>query len=901
VAASRWRWRGFAVGGSFWLIAGLLCVGGGVASASAKPEAGPPGGPRLSVSELYSVALPTGSWVPVEVTVSNPSASDLKADLVVTSPTAQLVSPGVQTCYSVKTFPGGHSFICSVAGGLSGISSGFSSNPVASLVTYRVPVDLAPGTTKHESVEVLLAGPAANAVNVEAQAASGATLAHASARLSVDAGAGQPAVLVLTDNPAATSSLPLPEPDGKQPQVQLLAPTQLPPSSAALAAFSAIFIDEADTTMLSPAQGAALAAYVGAGGTLAVAGGSAWRGDVAGLPPGLLPAAASGGTAAERLTTLSELFGVEPPAGKAVAQRLRPMRGAAVLLQDGATPLLVEAQKGSGQVLASALDPATAPLPGWRGDAYLTSWLLAASYQRGYYPPALGVATTPLASVALGGQAGATLLEAPLVGAALGSFVEQMPGAALPSAGFLGLLLLGYVAVVGPTSFFVLARLRKRELAWAVVPSVAVLAALAAYLTGAGMGVRPSVAEVQVADLPPGSHLAQVSSLGAVYLPRGGTDLVWLSGPAGVSDLGADAGATLAVSPGRAPGTSELHFSGANDTLGGWAASEDLDVRGTVRAAVGLYGSTFRGQVANELGTPLRDVYVASPSGALRKLPDLPAGSATRFSLEGSSGGPGGAAISTVVPGPALGTVANAIAAARLIARPGTEQAREEAAAAGLSELAQSYAAEAGTPVLVALAGRQFMPADSAGSVAPEKLSQVVLVPLPGAAGSPGANAKPAALAGEVMASRGILGESAPGNGSPASFVLAKGGSLYYQFLLHGSASKRLQLGFGSDDASDSALGGNQGNGLGVSPNGLATSGTKVASPRDIAVFAFDYLSGKWEPMAVSRRGGGIFAIAASLGPLTSSGALEVRLSARVGGLEVSGAVPTASLLPRGS
>ena len=60
------------------------------------------------------------------------------------------------------------------------------------------------------------------------------------------------------------------------------------------------------------------------------------------------------------------------------------------------------------------------------------------------------------------------------------------------------------------------------------------------------------VNEVRVTQLVPGSHLAQLISLGAVYLPRGGSEAVDLSGqfsspPALIGDLGADAGAQLAV------------------------------------------------------------------------------------------------------------------------------------------------------------------------------------------------------------------------------------------------------------------------------------------------------------------------------------------------------------------
>ncbi len=127
-----------------------------------------------------------------------------------------------------------------------------------------------------------------------------------------------------------------------------------------------------------------------------------------------------------------------------------------------------------------------------------------------------------------------------------------MPGASPPNAYVFGVLLIGYVLIAGPLCFWALTRLRRRELAWAAVPCLAVAGGLVLYVTGAGVERRAMVNEVRVTQLVPGSHLAQLISLGAVYLPRGGSEDVDLSGqfsspPALIGDLGADAGAQLAV------------------------------------------------------------------------------------------------------------------------------------------------------------------------------------------------------------------------------------------------------------------------------------------------------------------------------------------------------------------
>jgi hypothetical protein len=841
------------------------------------------------------------------ISVTNRTGTDLRGRLLVKVP----VTPeGSGWCLATI----GGSVICPgttfVSGSYSWFSS-YSSRPATPVVTYRSPLDLAAGTTKLLATDVLT-GPE-TPVQAEVLGSSGDVLAKAGDRLSIENGTVQPAVAVVTGDPTALSSLSLPMPDGSQPQVQLLSPADVPTSSAALGAFSAVIVDQADTSVLSPSQARAVQGYVEAGGTLAVAGGLGWKAAVAGLPAGLLPARAAG-TVPMALPRLARLLGEPPPGGPADVDRLEPSSGAVTVLSEGTSPLAVEASRGGGHVVVCAVDPAAAPLATWPGATALVGRLLAPAYQGNYYGsrPAAAPAAWPAAGPTAPTGTLSALTGPALAASALGQYLQQMPGTSYPSPALLGLLLLGYVAVAGPACFIVLGRLRRRELVWLVLPCIAATTGLAAYWTGTGMDRSPLADQVQVAQMAPGSNLAHVSSLGAVYLPRGGSSGVALAGSGPVADLGADARGNLTVGPGTAPGTSQLTISGPNNSLGGWAASEDVPLDGTVEASVREVGGTLSGRVTNRLGVALTGVYVVPANGAQpESIGALPAGGSARFHLSTSPSKTGVVALPAALP----------LSASH---RTGLSASRYQAAVEGMYEMASEYSNAGATgPVLIGLASKPFLPRGTGASVVTARSTEAVVVTLspPGAAGAGSPTVQP-----ELVGSHGATG----GNGArPVSLTLTKGGSFDYQFLVPtshgpgghvaGSRWGKLQLDLGSpsgspaspvqgtgfsvvyNNSSSGAVSISSGYNPGSGPvSGLgATSqggGTSSVHLDDFAVAAFDYETSTWETLEASVTSGHLTATiarpAAFLGP---GGAVEVRLSALASRLEVFGSVPVLS------
>jgi len=855
----------------------------------ARQEALSHSGISLSIADAYGISVPAGSWAPVDVSVTNNTASVVVGELALKAPVAQLVQPGTQVCYS-STYG---ATVCSVAVGsgpwyaYAPLTEGYAAAPSTSVVTYRSQLAIAPGVTKDFVIDVLAAQPAGT-VEAQVLATGGRQLAVARTRAPAASVTASPALLVVTDDPTSASALSLPMPDGGQPQVQLLPPAGLPASSSVLDAFAAVVVDDADTSTLSQEQGQALRGYVQAGGTLLVAGGAGWSAEIAGLPRSLLPATVVG-TGALALGGLAHLLGSPPPSGQVPVDYLAQRAGAAAVLTEGHVPLAFKAAVGNGCAEFLAVDPARAPLALWPGQGALLGRLLAPAFQYEYYnqgasiaPGGRVISTIPVTAGLVGQRTELSSLMTPAMAAsALGPYLEQMPGASLPPSWLLGLLLLAYVLIAGPSCYIALRRWRRREATWAVLPVFAIVAGLVAYATGAGMDRGALSDQLQVAVMSSGSHLAEVSSLGAVYLPQGGSSAVWLAGSGPVTDLGAAAGGHLTVAPGGQLTGAALSIAGPGDSLGGWASSDDVDLRGTLGGAVWDSGGSVVGTVTNHLGVALKDAFVVEAYVESSNIGTIPAGGSANFKMPVPSRQPGASWVVPFVGSPFLPSSTHGFAAAR-----------QQAALQGLSELAAEYSGASNGPVLVALAAKPFVASERSGSRS--AAVDAIVLPLQPEERS---QWKISDMAPELVGSRGVTA----GAGSLyGSLVLGKGGSLDYEFILPGADWHRLRLNFGSADGS-TTLGSGSTPGLGVSTGALGSVNGAVVGvdADDFSVSAFNFANAAWERLPVSLGGGDITANLANAARLVGpGGAVEVQLRSAVANLEVIGQVPALSAAP---
>ncbi|MGH9105872.1 MAG: hypothetical protein ACRDZX_08560 [Acidimicrobiales bacterium] len=654
-------------------------------------------------------------------------------------------------------------------------------------------------------------------------------------------------------------------------------------------------VDQANTSGLDAAQAQALEGYVEAGGTLVVAAGLDWQAVTAGLPTSLLPVKVTG-TGSTRLTHLASLLGASPLGVPVDFDRVRLADGGVVLVTEGRAPLVVELSRGNGRVLFCAVDPAAAPLSTWAGDQVLLSRLVAPAYQGSYYGqagpavsgPAPTVSRAPPVSATSALGPGRTALLSPTVDAsALATYLQELL-AEDPGAGhFPGLLLLCYFGVAGPVCYLAVRRLRRRKHARVMAPCLAAAGGLLAYLVGVAGDQSATYREVQVALLAPGTHIAEVTSVGAAYLPAGGSGRAVLRPPGLVTGLGAGKDAQLTVN--RAGGAVTLAMSGPGRSVSGWAASSDARIKGTVTARVQESAASLNGTVVNHLGVELTDAYVVSGWGGVASIGTVPPGASGRFDLPASS----------TEEAFAVGFPATLSSPLLSMTEPkGSSAARRQAAVEGLYDLASAYSGTNGPgPILVAFAHGQLLRPDTEAPAGIERATAVVVPLTPSAA----AGRSIAGLAPELVgARRPVAGISA--GGVAGSLVLVDGGYFDYQFVLPGTAWKDLTLDLGSlsGAAPGPTSAGEPGLGLvGKGPSGPAASPAALA---DFSLSTFNYGTARWDLLQVTYSSGHLVAKvprpAAHIGP---GGAVEVRLTARRGGLGVFGAVPALAAAPAGA
>lgn len=451
---------------------------------------------------------------------------------------------------------------------------------------YVVPVVLAPGAKKRVTVELPFDQMSKHAVRL---VSGGRTVAEDSFALTM-LPPGSTLVGVLSGDELGMPALARvggPGGAGATQVIRLDAAT-FPGRTALLEMYDVIALSRFDTATLSREQFLALETWVGRGGTLVLAGGPEYRRTFAGLPASLVPVNVESAREAD-LAPLGALVGRDLT-GKGPVSAGRAMRGQVLAQTADGTPLAVEDRMGAGKVLYLAADPGLTPLAGWAGQGDL--------FQR-YATP------EPIQSAQWGGPSPAQMMM---------NALQRIPGLGLPSMGLLSVLLLGYLALVGPVNYFVLKRIDKREWAWGTVPLLSVLFVGVVYGTTVGRRTPLVSHLITVTQLSPGTGAATVSSYVGIYAPGTESLKVDLEGARMVRPMergggGGEGALTARVVAGEKV---RVEFPSLNSySMKGFSAEQDVALPGGLELTEASYkDGMLTARVANKLGQTVSDVRV---------------------------------------------------------------------------------------------------------------------------------------------------------------------------------------------------------------------------------------------------------------------------------------------------
>ncbi len=334
---------------------------------------------------------------------------------------------------------------------------------------------------------------------------------------------------VLSDQPQAGQKIeslkPLGDASGYQSGVQGIKVSRFgsaqgfPTNAVYLAGLHAVVVDDFDASTLSDAQLRALRDFVELGGSLVVAGGSAWRRTLLPLADHELGLLRPTRTEQVPVQPLADMVGRTTSVTAAAAVGT-VTAGRMVLGAPNAPPLAVQARLGAGRILDLAFDPLDQTFTDDGTGMAALAWSFA--LDRMLY------AATPSGNHGGTTQSGYRPGGAPPVAIAgagpdeIGNVLSDTPLAQVPPVGLLGGLLVFYVLLAGPVNYIVVRSFRRGELAWITVPALALLFTAAAYVAGTvARGATYFDNGVQVLRVAPDGAV-EVHGYHAVYPPHRG-------------------------------------------------------------------------------------------------------------------------------------------------------------------------------------------------------------------------------------------------------------------------------------------------------------------------------------------------------------------------------------------
>lgn len=311
---------------------------------------------------------------------------------------------------------------------------------------------------------------------------------------------------LLSDNPGGFDALKdiLPLAGGLR--VAELRIADLPDRAQTWQMLDALVVSNVDTASLTPAQRQAMQEWLTMGGKLFVTGGSQWQKTTSGLSD-LLPLEAQSTRKVGGLQSLASFAAVDQAPEGETSLTVGTMRekGRVMVTQDG-IPVLSYLQKGFGSVYFLAADPTVRPLSDWDAMSVIYQRTLMTATPRPYWIKNTSFVTSGYSYYPYSFS----------IQQALGALPELSLPSILYICGLLGL----YVLVIGPLNFFVLARMKRRELAWVTIPFFVLLFSCAAY--GLGFfyrGATPILNRLILVQAWDGEPQAHVNALVGVFSP----------------------------------------------------------------------------------------------------------------------------------------------------------------------------------------------------------------------------------------------------------------------------------------------------------------------------------------------------------------------------------------------
>ena len=411
--------------------------------------------------------------------------------------------------------------------------------------------------------------------------------------------------------------------DGKLsgPEPLTLGPSDIPERPEPLGGIAAI-VWAGDSSGLNEAQRRAIERWVGDGGQLVVIGGGDWQSRTDAFAD-LLPLenlAAVDDVPQDAFAAWSGEAEAPDAAATVSTGDLRDGAAALIAADDGEVLVSMRAI-GAGRVILVGTDLATDEFRGWPGATRLWSRLLP---------------TNAALEQFFGGEFPVRQeMENAMSGA-----LSTLPALDVPPAELLLVVIVAYILLIGPISYFVLRRIDRRELAWVTAPLLVVLFTACSY--GIGRTIKGGdviVNEISVIRTTSEGGSATVDTFSGIVSPDRSTYDLTVEADALIGQLQRQDGLPRQASDVEIDQGEPAHLRGLTIPVFGFEA---VRATGIVEheAALSVEWSTSDGQVVgtvtNTSDATIEDVAYISTVGGER-IGDLAPGASAEFELPGTN------------------------------------------------------------------------------------------------------------------------------------------------------------------------------------------------------------------------------------------------------------------------
>lgn len=395
-------------------------------------------------------------------------------------------------------------------------------------------------------------------------------------------------------------------------QVGSIPVSQLPDRPSGYEGVDVLVITNLPTSSANPRALKALGMWVASGGTLVVGTGADYRSYQNEFFDELLPVQITGAGQISTFKSLADAGGTPLPAGAMAIAKSTPKAGIATgVISESGAPIYAEREYGAGKVVFLAFDPLSSPFKDWNGQAAFWKGLvssgngvpmvvargLAASMTGGYnpqYDPYAGTRTFPLV-------------------------VQQNQSIKMPSFSTIALFLLGYIVVLVPINYFVLHKLRRRELAWVTTPVIVLVFTIGAYGIGYTMkGGQLQLNEATFIETSCNARYARVVTEASIFSPASRNYKVTLSDPQSLGQVipSMDDTNLPAMEIGEQSVMDGLRMAMWSSKL--LESTSGVDLGGHLQSDLKLTGNRIQGTIRNNTGLDLDDCALVWSSRSMK-------------------------------------------------------------------------------------------------------------------------------------------------------------------------------------------------------------------------------------------------------------------------------------------